>query len=81
MLVAIQLAILPPFSCGSTTSQTGLPRAAGSREAVYGGDVTTGGVGGVTVEEAVGCGGVVCVGVAERLPYGFVELIWWPNYI
>ena len=57
-----------------------MPRAACCREAVYGDDVSRR-VGGVTVEEAVGCGGVVCVGVAERLPYGFVELIWWPNYI
>ena len=33
------------------------------REAVYGHDVA-GRVGGVTVEEVVGCGGVVCVQVA-----------------
>ena len=58
MPVAIQLAILPPFSLGSTP---GLPRS-GSRETVYG-DGMAGIVGGVSVEEAVGCGGVVCVQV------------------
>ena len=35
------------------TSQAGLPRAAGSREAVYGDDVAGSGVGRITVEEAV----------------------------
>ena len=45
------------------TSQAGLPGATGRREAVYGHDVA-GRVGGVTVEEAVGCGRVVCVQVA-----------------
>ena len=41
----------------------GLPGATGRREAVYGHDVA-GRVCRVTVEEVVGCGGVVCVQVA-----------------
>ena len=44
------------------TSQAGLPRAAGSREAVYGDDVA-GRVGRITVEEAVG----VCVEVVRAV--------------